>query len=70
MVHNTIDFDNQCTNNSLQNSDTKSSTTEQFVNTKLFNKTPKIPLMAQPFEMIYITDGTKDGTKSPDKPNS
>ncbi|CAF4838630.1 unnamed protein product [Rotaria sp. Silwood1] len=52
---------------------TKLVTTQQLMNTTLFNKSDITPLMAKPYEVVNATndnnDGSQDVTKPPDKPN-
>ncbi|CAF0866297.1 unnamed protein product [Rotaria sp. Silwood1] len=73
MVHQTFDFFIQTVKNSLEMSRTKLVTTQQLMNTTLFNKSDITPLMAKPYEVVNATndnnDGSQDVTKPPDKPN-
>ncbi|CAF4807154.1 unnamed protein product [Rotaria sp. Silwood1] len=52
---------------------TKLVTTQQLMNTTLFNKSDITPLMAKPYEVVNATndnnDGSQDVTKPPDEPN-
>ncbi|CAF2085364.1 unnamed protein product [Rotaria magnacalcarata] len=73
MVHNAIGSITETVHQSLEKSYKKLSSPQQFTNISLQNKTSIKPLMAQPYEVINITNGNGGGTqviiKPPDKPN-
>jgi len=73
MVNNALDLVTEFVHNTLQKSYTKPSITQHFLTTTSLNKTRITPLMAQPYEVINVTDsntgGTQDASKPPDKPN-
>jgi hypothetical protein len=73
MVDNALDIVTQFIHNTLQKSHTRPSVTQQFLTTTSLSKTRITPLMAQPFEVVNVTNGNTGGTqgdtKPPDKPN-
>jgi len=73
MVYNAVEFIDQFLHNSLPKFPTKTSMTQQLMTTSSLNKTRLTPLMAQPYEVINVTNGntgdTQDVNKPPDKPN-
>ncbi|CAF2589247.1 unnamed protein product [Rotaria sp. Silwood2] len=73
MVHQAFNLFTETVHKSMEMYRTKLVTTQQLMNTKIFNKADLTPLMAKPYEVVNVTNGT-DGssgsvTKPPDKPN-